>query len=176
MRKKLESAFSIMEKIKDENLKNAIAAVYGEALEQGGWSFDDLDKIPFTLLIPDTKVSFLKHTAGVLKIAYESGLLLNEMYSEYEIDFDTLIAGAILHDVGKLLEYKFENGKYTKSPSGLALRHPFSGTGLCMKHGISNDIMHTVACHAKEGDGARRTPEAIIINKADFMNFEPLKL
>jgi putative nucleotidyltransferase with HDIG domain len=173
---KLETHLPEMSKIKDASLKQKIGDAYEDALKTGGWTFDDLNTIPFTLLIPDTKVSFLKHTQGVLKIAYESAKMLDEFYTEYDIDFDTLIAGAVLHDIGKLLEYKVENGKYSKSTSGLALRHPFSGTALCMKHGINNKILHTIAYHAKEGDGARMTPEAVIINKADFMNFEPLKL
>ena len=177
MRERLESVFPQMKEITDETLKDKLASAYEEALSLGGWRFDDLNKIPFTLLIPDTKVSYLKHVSGVLKTAYASAKILSELYrDEYRIDFDTLIAGAILHDIGKLLEYKFENGKYSKSPSGKALRHPFSGTALSMKHGFSNAVLHTIAYHAKEGDSARSTPEAIIINKADFMNFEPLKL
>jgi hypothetical protein len=32
-----------------------------------------------------------------------------------------------------------------------------------------------IAVHAKEGEGARHTTEAFIINHSDFANFEPLK-
>jgi hypothetical protein len=58
---------------------------------------------------------------------------------------------------------------------GKDLRHPFSGTALAMKNGISSRIAHTIAVHAKEGDGGYRSPEAVVINKADFVNFETIK-
>ena len=92
------------------------------------------------------------------------------------LEYDILIAGALLHDVGKLVEYsKGKDGKYVKSALGRDLRHPFSGTVIAMRNGISSKIAHTIATHASEGEGTLRTPEAVIINKIDMMNFEVLK-
>jgi hypothetical protein len=55
------------------------------------------------------------------------------------------------------------------------LRHPFSGVGLCFKHGVPDEVMHVVATHSKEGDHVKRSPESIIFHHADFTDFELVK-
>jgi len=104
----------------------------------------------------------------------------NDVYAnqdpKFQLNHDNLIAGAILHDVGKLMEYeKTVEGTFVKSKFGKDLRHPFSGMHLALKHGCSSDIAHIIANHAAEGDGTLRSPEAVIVNKADFINFETVK-
>ncbi len=161
--------------IKDETLREKTLDVWIDAMEQGGWEVEDLDGIPFTLLI-DTGVSFLDHTRSVTRTAVAIAETMSGFYGDkMPIDMDHLVSGGILHDVGKLLEYRRDGDDYVKSAVGKDLRHPFSGTALAFKHGIPSDICHLIAAHAKEGDGARRTPEAHIIHHADFANFESLR-
>jgi HD superfamily phosphodiesterase len=92
------------------------------------------------------------------------------------MDNDLLVAGALLHDVGKLVEYeKAPDGKTIKSQLGKDLRHPFSGTVIALRNGCCSAIGHIIANHAHEGDGTLRSPEGVLVNKADFMNFEGIK-
>jgi putative nucleotidyltransferase with HDIG domain len=111
----------------------------------------------------------------VTQVALESAKVLQAFYHEYQIDFDILTSGALLHDIGKLLEYKRQNLHFVKSESGILLRHPFSGASLASKQGLPEQVVHIIATHAKEGNLGYRSPEAIIVHHADFMNFEPLK-
>ena len=162
--------------IKDVNLFSKTVLTLQEAMKLGGWSIADLDEIPFTLLIPKCPVSFRTHTRAVTQVAIKAAEIMQSIYAEYyQIKMDNLIAGALLHDVGKLLEYERLNGNYTKSSSGKLLRHPFSGAGLAAKIGLPDEIVHMIATHAKEGDSGYRSPEAVIIHHADFINFEPLR-
>lgn len=162
--------------IKDENLRGKVAAVWADALDQGGWKTRDLDSIPFTLLIPDCKVSLLHHTRAVTRTALGIAENLSADYGDaVSIDTDILLAGSVLHDVGKVLEYVREGGAVVKSRDGKLLRHPFSGQGLAYKHGLPFEVLHMIAYHSKEGDLGKRTTEAIIIHHADFVNFEPLR-
>jgi hypothetical protein len=55
------------------------------------------------------------------------------------------------------------------------LRHPVSGAAFAYKFGLPQEVVHIIAAHSKEGDGLRRTVEAIIVNHADFVNFDVLK-
>jgi poly(A) polymerase len=87
----------------------------------------------------------------------------------------TLALGVLLHDVGKLFEYKKERGAFVKSREGELLRHPISGAAFAFQYGFPQEIIHIIAAHSKEGDGTRRTIEAIIVNHADFVNFDVLK-
>jgi putative nucleotidyltransferase with HDIG domain len=104
----------------------------------------------------------------------------NALYSKpdgkFRMNNDLLVAGALLHDVGKLVEYeKAPDGKTVKSQLGRDLRHPFSGTVIALRNGCSSAIGHIIANHAHEGDGTLRSPEGVLVNKADFMNFEGIK-
>ncbi len=162
--------------IEDDDLRIKTFSCWIDAMQIGGWRVEDLDKIPFTLLIPECPVSFREHVRSVTQTAIATAGVLVEFYSShYRINVDYIVAGGLLHDIGKLLEYRRENAHFVKSDTGKLLRHPFSGAGLAMKHGLPDTIVHIIATHAKEGDGNFRCPESIIIHHADFMNFEPLK-
>ena len=172
----IRSLFPEIDMIKDETLRRQVAEVWQDAIHLGGWQPADLGTIPFTLLIPDCTTSLVDHTRAVTKTAIRIAETLLESYHEaVKIDMDVLVAGSILHDVGKLLEYARSGGRVVKSEMGSLLRHPFSGQALAYKHGIPHSVLHMIAYHSKEGDLGKRTAEAIIIHHADFVNFEPLK-
>jgi putative nucleotidyltransferase with HDIG domain len=161
--------------IENKELRAKTLRVYVKALTRGGWQPEDMGNIPFTLLIKDCPASYLAHVRGVTRVAVGIADGLSETYGNLmPINRDILIAAALLHDVGKLVEYaRGSSATAVKSPHGKMLRHPFSGVGLCYDEGIPDEVMHCIAMHSKEGDGGRITTEAIIINHADFANFEP---
>ena len=164
-----------IDKIKDEKLKEKVILTWEQGIKEGGWKIKDLEKIPFTLLIKDTKVNLIQHTRAVTNTSYEAAKILIEIYGNLiELDLDMLLAGAILHDVGKLIEYKEVKGKFVKSEKGKLLRHPFSGANLAAKCGLPEEVIHVIAVHSKEGDLGGRTVEGIIVYHADYINFESL--
>lgn len=165
-----------LEWIEDPGLREKTAKVWELALGRSVLSIADLKRIPFTLLAgPDLKVTFMEHKRSVVHIARDAGQTMNAMYhGELPVDMDVLIAGAILADVGKLLEYVLdENGKAIQGNYGKFLRHPFSGVSLAEQCGIPAEVCHIIAAHADEGNLVRRTTEAYIVHHADFMTFKP---
>ena len=167
-----------IEWIGDPELRTKTAKVWESALEKSVLTPDDLNRIPFTLLCgPDLKVTFMDHKRSVVHIARDSGNKMNEFYgAELPVDMDVLISGAILADVGKLLEYVLdENGKAIQGSYGKYLRHPFSGVSLAESCGIPPEVCHIIAAHAGEGDMVKRSTEAFIVHHADFMTFLPFK-
>ena len=162
--------------IQDPDLREKTAKTWELALEKSILTPDDLQKIPFTLLAgPDLKVSFMAHKRCVVHIARESGNKMNEFFrDDLPVDMDILISGAILADVGKLLEYELDKeGKSVQGKYGKYLRHPFSGVSLAEQCGVPAAVCHIIATHAGEGDIVKRTVEAYIVHHADFMTFEP---
>jgi len=91
------------------------------------------------------------------------------------VDLDVASAGAILADVGKLLEYDIKDGVSCKSDTRRYLRHPFTGVALAMECGVPDEVTHIIATHAAEGHLVTRSTEAWIVHHADFMSFEPFK-
>ncbi len=164
--------------IKDQSLRDAVAQTWELALEKSALEASDLQEIPFTLLCgPDLKVSFMSHKRAVVHIAQESGLKMQKFFGdELPVDMDVLIAGAILADVGKLLEYVLDdNGNAVQGTYGKLLRHPFSGVSLAEGCGVPAKVCHIIAAHAGEGDMIKRTTEAYIVHHADFMTYLPFK-
>nr|WP_321411872.1 HDIG domain-containing metalloprotein [uncultured Carboxylicivirga sp.] len=164
--------------IKDEELRSQVAKTWELALDRSVLSADDLNIIPFTLLCgPDLKVTFMDHKRAVVHIAYESGLKMNQFFKdELPVDMDVLVSGAILADVGKLLEYELdENGKAVQGMYGKYLRHSFSGVSLAEECKMPAEVCHIIATHAGEGDMVKRSTEAYVVHHADFMTFLPFK-
>lgn len=164
--------------ITDGGLREKTAATWQLALDKSILKPDDLEKIPFTLLCgPDLKVSFMAHKRCVVHLAKECGEIMNRFFgSELPVNMDVLIAGAILADVGKMLEYELDKeGKAVQGKYGRYLRHPFSGVSLAEECGVPPEVCHIIAAHAHEGDLVKRTTEAYIVHHADFMAFEPFK-
>lgn len=167
-----------LEWINDLVLREQTTATWQLALGRSVLTADELHQIPFTLLCgPDLKVSFMDHKRAVVHISRDAGLKMNEFFrDDLPVNMDVLIAGAILCDVGKLLEYELdENGKAVQGKYGKYLRHPFSGVSLAEQCGVPAEVCHIIAAHAHEGDLVKRSTEAYIVHHADFMTFLPFK-
>lgn len=178
MNKEVLELWPELEWIKDKTLREQTAKTWELALERSVLTPEDLNRIPFTLLCgPDLKVTFMDHKRSVVHIARDAGQKINEMYhGELTCNLDVLIAGAILADVGKLLEYVLdENGKAVQGTYGKYLRHPFSGVSLAEECGVPAEVCHIIATHAGEGNMVKRTTEAYVVHHADFMTFLPFK-
>jgi len=164
--------------IGNEQLREKTARTWEVALERSVLTAGDLERIPFTLLCgPDLKVTFMSHKRCVVHIAREAGLKINQFFSEdLPVNMDFLIAGAILSDVGKLLEYELDSqGNAVQGKYGQYLRHPFSGVSLAEECGLPPEVCHIIAAHAHEGDLVIRSTEAYIVHHSDFMTFLPFK-
>ena len=165
-----------LEWIKNSDLRTRTARTWERGFELSHLTPEDLDHIPFTLLIPNCPTTFMEHKRCVVHIARRSAEAMQEfMGRALKIDVDAVIAGAILADVGKLLEYEVVDGKARQSKRGEYLRHPFTGVSLAMECGVPEHVCHIIAAHAAEGNLVRRSTEALIVHHADFMAYEPFK-
>ena len=158
-------------------LRERVTETWIKGLERSTLTAEDLEKIPFTLLVPNCPITFMQHKRCVVHIARDAARAMQDfMGRALPVDLDTVIAGAILADVGKLLEYELEpDGHARQSERGAALRHPFTGVALALECGVPDAVCHIIAAHADEGDLVRRSTEAFIVHHADFMAFEPFK-
>jgi len=163
--------------IKDTDLQDKVVACWAEAIAFRGWTENLLRNIPFTLLADNVQITFIDHVRAVCCMCIACDKVLEEIHGSRKtpVNRDYLIAGAMLADVGKLLEFEIVDGKPVKSDYGKHIRHPFSGVGLAFKHGLPSEILHVIATHSKEGAGEKRLAECIIFHHADFIDFELVK-
>ena len=176
LRQAVERLWPELEWIGDRHLRDQVAATWVRAFELSPLAPDDLNRIPFTLLLPNCPATFMEHKRCVVHIARRSAEAMIEFLGKaLKIDLDIVIAGAILADVGKLLEYEVANGKARQSQRGEFLRHPFTGVALAIECGVPEAVCHIIAAHAAEGDLVKRSTEAIIVHHADFMSYLPFR-
>ena len=179
---KVAQLFPSIRKIKNRSLREKVAAVWSEAITTGcggkGWTFSELRAIKFTLLAGDINMTFVEHLNSCVRQCIAIADVLKKSFRcHIPIRRDYLIAGALLADVGKPLEYdKDASGEVVQSKFGQQLRHPFSGVALAYKHGIPSEVLHIIATHSHEGDKMERSIESIIFHHADFVDFDIAKL
>jgi putative nucleotidyltransferase with HDIG domain len=175
MREAVKELWPELEWIGDADLREKTLATWVRAFELSPLEPRDLHEIPFTLLVPNCPVTFMEHKRCVVHVAKRSAEAIAEHMPALPVDMDTLISGAILIDVGKLLEYEKVDGKAVQSQRGKFLRHPFTGVAVAMECGVPDAVCHMIAAHAGEGDMVKRSVEAMIVHHADFMTFLPFK-
>jgi putative nucleotidyltransferase with HDIG domain len=176
MREAVERLWPELSWIENADLRERVARTWELALERSPLTPEDLSQIPFTLLVPNCQVSFMAHKRCVVHIARHAAEdMKRHLGDALPIDLDTVTAGAILCDVGKLLEYEKVDGQARQSLRGALLRHPFTGVAVAMEAGVPDRVCHIIAAHADEGDLVKRTTEAFIVHHADFMSFLPFK-
>jgi len=91
------------------------------------------------------------------------------------IDHDVLISGAILIDVGKLLEYDKVDASSSRARRGRSCAIPSAGWPWPIVFDLPTSVIHLIAVHSKEGDLGARTVEGWIAHHADFMTFEAFR-
>ncbi|MBI2416777.1 MAG: HDIG domain-containing protein [Ignavibacteriales bacterium] len=162
--------------ISDEKLREQTLNCWIYAIENSVLSIEDLQVIPFSLLLKDCTISFMNHKRTAVQLAVDIAKTMKQNFGDaIKINMDILIAGAILIDVGKLLEYEIKDGKLTTSFAGKLVRHPFCGLAVADRFGLPAEVQHIIATHSKEGDLGIRTVESIIVHHADFVSFDPFK-
>ncbi len=94
-----------LDRISDPELRRKTVEIWTTAAEEGGWEPDDLEKIPFTLLTDTHGINLIQHTIAVTEGAIGLANAIEGTYEPpFKVHMDWLVAGGLLHDVGKLLE------------------------------------------------------------------------
>lgn len=167
-KKDIKNSFPELKWIKDNHIRGKVVEVWKKAADRGKWK--TLKNVPFTLLFKNSGL-LTEHTKRIAHLANNIMKVRDE-----NISGDYLIAGALLHDVGKLMEYELRDDKVVKSEYGNRYRHPVSGSNLATECDLPEEIIHIIYAHSHEGDNIERSPEAIIVHHCDFIDFEIKKL
>ncbi len=178
----METVFPELLWIKDEDLRDKVKATFMDGLAQGGWTLEDMDLYAFSCNVPNYNVSFADHIRTITRMVHVAYKEYSLAYAgKYTLNYDHLIAGSLLHDVGKFIELaKDETSqcmprRVVYSDKQKYLSHPFIGVGLAMKHELPYEVIHIIGYHSKEGELWPKSPEAQFMTLVDHMNFYPLR-
>ena len=85
---------------------------------------------------------------------------------------DLVVAGALLHDIGKLTEFAHVDNQVCHSRNYQLLRHPLSGAVIAHEAGLPDELVHLIAVHSFEGEKSYQTVESNFVRKLDMFVFE----
>jgi putative nucleotidyltransferase with HDIG domain len=112
------------------------------------------------------------HLRGVTRLAIGIAREMGTAYPELEIDMDVIVAGGLLHDVGKAWEFDPINRKRWNASQKRfgrpSIRHPAYGAHICLTVGLPEEIAHIAMAHSGEGELLVRSLECMIVHQADY--------
>jgi putative nucleotidyltransferase with HDIG domain len=112
------------------------------------------------------------HLRGVTRLAIGIAKEMAAAYPELDVDMDVIIAGGLLHDVGKAWEFDPVNRKRWKGSQKRfgrpSIRHPAYGAHICLTVGLPEEIAHIAMAHSGEGELLLRSLECMIVHQADY--------
>ena len=78
MRRAVKQLWPELEWIENEDLRESVTETWVKALERSPLEPDDLNHIPFTLLVPNCPATFMEHKRCVVHIAKPAALAMQE--------------------------------------------------------------------------------------------------
>ncbi len=158
--------FPAIEQIQDPSMQEKVTSTWHHAWKRGNFPrIEDAHQFePARTRIAYTNV---EHTNQV----WEACAKLAEALAGgmgIKINRDDLIAGAILHDVDKLVIFDFKTGGFTAT--GRRFAHAVWGATLAMMEGLPESVAHIIGAHSfRFSPAPPHTVEALIVRHLDHV-------
>lgn len=155
-----------IELISDRDLREKVITVWQQAFAMANWQ--DPHAIPFNAAIGN-EPSLIDHTRSVTKTALGYAQNYEDTFGG-SVDHDLLLAGALLHDVSKAIEFEPGAEKPEKSAIGINLPHGTFSTILAWQAELPLPVLHLIATHSPAAPMLPNTIEGYILKYADLLD------
>lgn len=173
-RKTLIRELPLIERISDKKLRELVIEVWVRLWRES--AYRDIRKAPNYLSEMDGEETLVRHTNAVAKM---SEAIAREFQKAYGIslNFDRLLAGALLHDVDKLVLYERKGDSVQLSELGRKVSHGGYGARVAEEVGLPPEVVNIVACHSPmQQKVLPATIEAVFVAACDTANFQSYRL
>lgn len=162
-RERIRQLMPLIDQIQGEKLRNGVIETWVRAWEESEW--EDMADCPFHPEIENC--SLIQHTNFVATIALNMASSAKDIW-HISVNTDLLLAGAVLHDVSKVLEYAPQEGKPgKKSAIGENLVHGAYGVHLALNAGLPLEVAHLIGTHTPQVSQVPKVIEGILLCYAD---------
>ncbi len=158
----IRKAFPLIEKIEDAGVRNGVIRAWFIAWKES--SFKTLEEAPFGMDAPFD--SLVKHSSAAASGAYAMGKQLQEEYG-VKLNLDYVIAGALLHDLDKIISYERKGDKVQQSALGAQIVHGAYGGHIALLAGLPMEIAYIIMAHSPSVNVELRSPEGQLISYAE---------
>jgi putative nucleotidyltransferase with HDIG domain len=160
------SLFPAIEKIKDDGIRQKVILTWYNAWKRGNFSrIEDGHQFePARERIAYTNVD---HTNQVCRACERMGEMVAEVLN-LQVTMDYLLAGALLHDVDKMVIFDARTGGFTDT--GRRFAHAAMGAAMALMEGLPETVAHMIGAHST--NFSPLTPhsiEALILRHADLL-------
>ena len=163
-REYIEGLFPAIAEIQDAAIRDKVVSLWAEVWQEG--HYERIEDLHQNEAFRDRlEYSNIEHVNQVVACALQLAEVAEESFGVH-VQRDYLLAGALLHDVDKLVMY--DRAAKGLSERGKRFSHAVYGGYLVLKAGLPEDIAHMVAAHSPNYSSATpRTVEAMIVKYAD---------
>lgn len=164
--------FPELQEIQDAELKTKTVETLALAIQEGRWTEKTVRLIPVTLNW-DVECSLLEHIHAVTALCIAGYKDMAKFYQRNHqvFRYDYVVAGALVHDIGKFLEFTLQEGIMTHGKFAY-MRHPFLGAEIAEKVGLPKELVYLIAMHSFEGDKSQHTAESDYVRRLDMDVFK----
>jgi len=167
--KAVVSALHYVEQIGDPDLRDKVVRTLVRAWRES--PYDRLEDAPNSVSRWGWNVTFVQHVNSTARAALSLAHQFKEEY-DAKIDFDILLAAALLHDVDKLLIYERIGDTVEESALGKRLPHGVYGAHLALQEGMPIEVAHIIATHSPNSSACPKSVEGAIIQYADMADLD----
>jgi len=153
-----------IEMISDPSLAEKVIKVWIEAWKHS--EFENLEDIPYAVSIRSgIGYNAIGHISTTARCAVAIAKTLKEMHG-LKVDLDYLVAGALLHDVSKVVEFSKQGGR---TPLGQKIPHGCYGIAAALAQDLPIEVVHIIASHTPNLKKAPQSLEALIVHHIDML-------
>jgi putative nucleotidyltransferase with HDIG domain len=174
-RKILMKQLPLINRISDGNLRDLVIEVWTRLWRQS--PYGDIGEVPnYTRELSCGDETLVRHTNAVAKMSEAIAREFQQAYA-VSLNYDTLLAGALLHDVDKLVLYGRQGDSVQLAELGRKVTHGEYGALVAEQVGLPREVVNIIAGHSFiQRKTLPATIEAVLIASCDEANFQSFRL
>jgi putative nucleotidyltransferase with HDIG domain len=155
------SLFPAIEKIKDDGIRQKVILTWYKAWKRGNFSrIEDVHQF-------EPARERMAYTNQVCQASERMGEMVAEVLN-LPVKIDHLLAGALLHDVDKMVIFDAQTGGFTDT--GRRFAHGAMGAAMALMEGLPEAIAHIIGAHSAHFSPiSPNSLEALILRHADHV-------
>ena len=173
--KSLMKQLPLINRISDGNMRGLVIEVWVRLWRQS--PYGDISEVPnFTRELSSGDETLIRHTDAVVKMSQAAAREFQEVYGA-SLNYDNLLAGAILHDVDKLVLYGRQGDSVELTELGRKVTHGEYGALVAKQVGLPEQVVNIIASHSVvKRETLPASIEAVLVSCCDGAVFQSYRL
>ena len=165
----------LINRISDGTLRDLVIEVWARLWRES--PYGDISEVPnFTRALSKGDETLMRHTNAVVKMSEAVAREFQQVYG-ISLNYDNLLAGAILHDVDKLVLYERQSDSVELTELGHKVTHGEYGALVAKQVGLPEQVVNIIASHSVvKRETLPATIEAVLVSSCDGANFQSYRL